>query len=81
MDSLFLLASFESALAQAMRYMSLLAYAVAFILIIGAGWAWRSGRPDEAKATLLGAVVIALAAVIASALFSAGGLPTVNIGR
>lgn len=79
--NLLLLASFESALGQTMRYMSLLAYAVAFILVISAGWAWRSGRPDEAKATLLGAAVIALAGVIASALFSAGGLPTVNIGR
>lgn len=77
----FLLGSFESALSQAMRTMALLAYVVAFILVIAAGWAWRSGRPDEAKPTLLGAVVIALAAVIASALFSAGGLPTVNIGR
>lgn len=76
-----LIASFESALAQGMRYMALLTFALAFIMIVSAGWAWRSGRPDEAKSTLLGAVVMALASVIAEALFRAGGLPTVNIGR
>lgn len=78
---LFLGASFDSALSYCLGLIAKLAFVVAIILIIAAGWAWRSGRPDEAKATLLGAVVIALASVIASALFNAGDLPTVNIGR
>ncbi len=77
----FLLASFESALGQGLRYMALLTFALAFILIVSAGWQWRTGRPDEAKSALLGAVVMALASVIAEAFFRAGGLPTVNIGR
>ena len=77
----FLLASFESAMAQGMRYIAFIAYAIAFIVVIYAGWQFRQGSPDQAKAGLLGALIIALAAVITSALFSAGGLPTVNIGR
>jgi hypothetical protein len=81
MKSLLLLASFESAMSQCMRYMALLAFAVAFIMVIAAGWQFRSGSPDQAKSTLLGAVVIALAGVITQALFGAGGLPTVSIGR
>jgi len=82
MNTLFLLgAAFDSALSYCLGLMAKLAFVVAIIMVIGAGWAWRSGRPDEAKATLLGAVLIALASVIASALFNAGGLPTVNIGR
>jgi hypothetical protein len=75
------LASFDSALSQGLRYIVLLAYAVAIILVISAGWNWRSGRPDEAKMTLLGALVIALSVVIVKALFDTGGLPTISIGR
>jgi hypothetical protein len=74
-------AEFDTALSYGLGLVAKLAFVVAIIMIISAGWAWRSGRPDEAKATLLGAVIIALASVIASALFNAGGLPTVEIGR
>ncbi len=78
---LFLGAAFDSALSFALGLVAKLAFVVAIIMIISSGWAWRSGRPDEAKLTLLGAVIIALASVIASALFNAGDLPTVNIGK
>jgi uncharacterized BrkB/YihY/UPF0761 family membrane protein len=81
MNPFLLLASFDSAFSYGLGIVAKIAFGIAIILVISAGWAWRSGRPDEAKSTLLGAVIIALAFVIASALFNAGGLPTVNIGR
>lgn len=80
MKILFLLAAgFESGLSQSLRIISLLAYALAVIVVIIAGWQFKNGNPDQAKAALLGAVIIALAATIATALFAAGGLPTVHI--
>ncbi len=64
MNTLFLLgAAFDSALSYGLGLITKLAFVVAIIMVISAGWAWRSGRPDEAKATLLGAVLIALASV------------------
>ena len=81
MNTPFLIASFESAMSQGLRYLALIAFAIAFIMVVSAGWQFRSGSPDQAKSTLLGAVVIALAGVITHALFGAGGLPTINIGR
>ena len=81
MHSLLLLATFESALSQSMKIISLLAFALAFIVVIIAGWQFKNGSPDQAKAALLGAAIIALAGVIATALFMAGGLPTIHIGR
>ncbi len=62
----FLIASFESALSQGMRDIALLTFALAFIMIVSAGWQWRNGRPDEAKSALLGAVVMALASAKSS---------------
>ncbi len=56
-------------------------FIVAVVVIAHGGWQVRSGNADMGKMSIVGGLLLGLAVVIAEALFSAGGLPTITISR
>jgi hypothetical protein len=56
-------------------------FIIAVIVIAHGGWQVRSGNADMGKMSIVGGLLLGLAVVIADALFQAGGMPTISIGR
>ena len=45
------------------------------------GWQVRTGNADMGKMSIVGGLLLGLAVLIAEALFTAGGMPTISVSR
>jgi hypothetical protein len=70
----------DGALEEGLSIIAKFLFIIAVIVIAHGGWQVRSGNADMGKMSIVGGLLLGLAVVIAQALFSAGGLPTVNVG-
>jgi uncharacterized membrane protein YjfL (UPF0719 family) len=73
-------ASLDGAMSEGLGIIARFLYIIAVIVIAHGGWQVRSGNADMGKMSIVG-LLLGLAVVIADALFQAGGMPTIPIGR
>ena len=73
--------SLDGAMSEGLGIIAKFLYIIAVIVIAHGGWQVRTGNADQGKMSIVGGLLLGLAVVIADALFQAGGLPTVVIGR
>lgn len=71
--------SLDSAMSQGLGVISRFLFIIAVIVIAHGGWQMRSGNADMAKMSIAGGLLLGLAVLIAQALFSAGGMPTIGL--
>lgn len=74
-------ASLDGAMSEGLGIIARFLFIVAVIVIAHGGWQIRSGNADQGKMSIVGGLLLGLAVVIAEALFNAGGMPTINVGR
>ena len=72
-------ASLDGAMSEGLGIIAKFLYIIAVIVIAHGGWQVRSGNADMGKMSIVGGLFLGLAVVIADALFSAGGMPTIQI--
>ena len=72
-------ASLDAAMSTGLGIIAKFLFIVAVIVIAHGGWQARSGNADMAKMSIAGGLLMALAVLIAEALFNAGGMPTIQI--
>ena len=72
-------ASLDAAMSTGLGIIAKFLFIVAVIVIAHGGWQARSGNADMAKMSIAGGLLLALAVLIAEALFNAGGMPTIPI--
>jgi hypothetical protein len=73
--------SLDGAMSEGLGIIAKFLYIIAVIVIAHGGWQVRSGSADMDKMSIVGGLLLGLAVVIADALFQAGGMPTIPIGR
>ena len=73
--------SLDGALSEGLGVIAKFLYLIAVIVIAHGGWQVRSGNADIGKMSIVGGLLLGLSVVIADALFAAGGMPTISIGR
>jgi len=73
--------SLDGAMSEGLGIIAKFLYIIAVIVIAHGGWQVRSGNADMGKMSIVGGLLLGLAVVIADALFQAGGMPTIPIGR
>jgi uncharacterized membrane protein YjfL (UPF0719 family) len=73
--------SLDGAMSEGLGIIAKFLYIIAVIGIAHGGWQVRTGNADQGKMSIVGGLLLGLAVVIADALFQAGGMPTVVIGR
>ncbi len=71
--------SLDGAMSEGLGIIAKFLYIIAVIVIAHGGWQVRSGNADMGKMSIVGGLLLGLAVVIADALFSAGGMPTIQI--
>jgi len=71
----------DSALSEGLGIIAKFLFIIAVIVIAHGGWQVRSGNADMGKMSIVGGLLLGLAVVIADALFSAGGMPTISVGQ
>jgi hypothetical protein len=71
-------ASLDAAMSTGLGIIAKFLFIVA-VIVIAHGWQARSGNADMAKMSIAGGLLMALAVLIAEALFNAGGMPTIPI--
>ena len=73
--------SLDGAMSEGLGIIAKVLYIIAVIFNAHGRWQVRSGNADMGKMSIVGGLLLGLAVVIADALFQAGGMPTVNLGR
>ena len=73
--------SLDGALSQGLGIIAKFLYIIAVIVIAHGGWQVRSGNADMGKMSIVGGLLLGLSVLIAQALFSAGGMPTISVGQ
>jgi uncharacterized membrane protein YjfL (UPF0719 family) len=73
--------SLDGAMSEGLGIISKFLFIIAVIVIAHGGWQVRTGNADQGKMSIVGGLLLGLAVVIADALFQAGGMPTIVIGR
>ena len=73
--------SLDGAMSEGLGIIAKFLYIIAVIVIAHGGWQVRSGNADMGKMSIVGGLLLGIAVVIADALFQAGGMPTVTLGR
>ena len=73
--------SLDGALSTGLGIIAKFLYIIAVIVIAHGGWQVRSGNADMGKMSIVGGLLLGLSVLIAQALFNAGGLPTISVGR
>jgi hypothetical protein len=73
--------SLDGAMSEGLGIIARFLFIIAVIVIAHGGWQVRSGNADMGKMSIVGGLLLGLAVVIAEALFGAGGLPTISVGR
>jgi hypothetical protein len=73
--------SLDGAMSEGLGIIAKFLYIIAVIVIAHGGWQVRTGNADMGKMSLVGGLLIALSVFIADALFQAGGMPTITLGR
>lgn len=74
-------ASLDGAMSEGLGIIARFLFIIAVIVIAHGGWQIRSGNADQGKMSIVGGLLLGLAVVIAEALFNAGGMPTISVGR
>lgn len=74
-------ASLDGAMSEGLGIIAKFLFIIAVVVIAHGGWQVRSGNADQGKMSIVGGLLLGLAVVIAEALFSAGGMPTISISR
>jgi len=74
-------ASLDGALSEGLGIIAKFLYIIAVVVIAHGGWQVRSGNADMGKMSIVGGLLLGLAVVIAEALFTAGGMPTISVSR
>jgi hypothetical protein len=69
----------DGALEEGLSIIAKFLFIIAVIVIAHGGWQVRTGNADMGKMSIVGGLLLGLAVVIAQALFTAGGLPTINV--
>jgi hypothetical protein len=73
--------SLDGAMSEGLGIIARFLFIIAVIVIAHGGWQVRSGNANMGKMSIVGGLLLGLAVVIAEALFGAGGLPTISVGR
>jgi len=73
--------SLDGALSTGLGIIAKFLYIIAVIVIANGGWQIRSGNADMGKMSIVGGLLLGLSVLIAQALFNAGGMPTISVGR
>jgi hypothetical protein len=74
-------ASLDGALSEGLGIIAKFLFIIAVVVIAHGGWQVRSGNADMGKMSIVGGLLLGLAVLIAEALFSAGGMPTISVGQ
>lgn len=74
-------ASLDGAMSEGLGIIARFLFIIAVVVIAHGGWQVRSGNADMGKMSIVGGLLLGLAVVIAEALFNAGGMPTITVGR
>lgn len=74
-------ASLDGALSEGLGIIARFLFIIAVVVIAHGGWQVRSGNADMGKMSIVGGLLLGLAVLIAEALFNAGGMPTISVGR
>jgi hypothetical protein len=81
MNLLLAQASLDGALSEGLGIIAKFLYIIAVVVIAHGGWQVRSGNADMGKMSIVGGLLLGLSVLIAEALFSAGGMPTISVSR
>ncbi len=74
-------AALDGALSEGLGIIAKFLFIIAVVVIAHGGWQVRSGQADMGKMSIVGGLILGLAVVIAEALFTAGGMPTISVGQ
>ena len=74
-------ASLDGALSEGLGIIAKFLFIIAVVVIAHGGWQVRSGNADMGKMSIVGGLLLGLAVLIAEALFTAGGMPTISVSR
>ncbi len=73
--------SLDGALSEGLGIIAKFLFIIAVVVIANGGWQIRSGNADVGKMSIVGGLLLGLAVLIAEALFTAGGMPTISVSR
>ena len=73
--------SLDGALSEGLGIIAKFLFIIAVVVIAHGGWQVRSGNADMGKMSIVGGLLLGLAVLIAEALFTAGGMPTISVSR
>ncbi len=73
--------SLDGAMSEGLGIIARFLFIIAVVVIAHGGWQVRSGNADQGKMSIVGGLLLGLAVLIAEALFNAGGMPTISVGR
>ena len=73
-------ASLDGAMSEGLGIIARFLFIIAVVVIAHGGWQIRSGNADQGKMSIVGGLLLGLSVVIAEALFTAGGMPTISVG-
>jgi len=74
-------ASLDGALSEGLGIIAKFLFIIAVVVIAHGGWQVRTGNADMGKMSIVGGLLLGLAVLIAEALFTAGGMPTISVSR
>ncbi|MFA6271470.1 MAG: hypothetical protein WC657_09805 [Candidatus Paceibacterota bacterium] len=73
--------SLDGALSEGLGIIAKFLFIIAVVVIAHGGWQVRTGNADMGKMSIVGGLLLGLAVLIAEALFTAGGMPTISVSR
>ncbi len=73
--------SLDGALSEGLGIIAKFLFIIAVVVIAHGGWQVRTGNADMGKMSIVGGLLLGLAVLIAEALFTAGGMPTISVAR
>ncbi|MFA7344080.1 MAG: hypothetical protein WC003_07230 [Terrimicrobiaceae bacterium] len=73
--------SLDGALSEGLGIIAKFLFIIAVVVIAHGGWQVRTGNADMGKMSIVGGLLLGLAVLIAEALFTAGGMPTISVSQ